>query len=1086
MSHRRVLPLFAFIAATLALLPARGAVAADVWRIAGTLNGWNTSDPEWTMKPAGAPGQFFIERPIASGDYRFKFVQGGDWAKGHFGAGPTPRSIEQPGADILLPIAADATYRITLDTTTRSWSMRVAAIDKPVVVARAYGTPRVNRGLLIDLSDSLTLADPTALPFTVTSANSDSQPIRLTNLSDGTPRIIVTPLKPGPLTLNIAIHDQSGRGTASLNFDVKPTYFVRYISALDPNPLMLDLEPQANGDAIATFSVPVRVVYGQIDVRRDAERLHNALDVDAAAGEYAIIVRDGELVKRPGDNSSANFLIPGNWRAFALTPPSTTKRMFLVGDFNNWAGADQPGAIEMTSRPDGSFAAIANLPEGTHRYQFELDGGVRIADPSAAINRTLDDGRHVSVIVVGPKPKDLGEAKPDHINPIGVRHNPASPLDFRPVHAALGVVDLSVTTLPDDAKSGFVTVRTNRAGPDSAIRVPLTRSTDLGGWDRYTARVMTGSPGASYTFTLQDGSDSFTTPPFTTDIAPQPPVPEWAMGAVWYQIFPERFRNGNPLNDPHGPGVFSKPWTDDWYAVTPEEEKRWREVYKVPAGQPFPPRKGGDFFHVVWDRRYGGDLQGIAERFGYLRDLGVTALYMNPVFEAESMHKYDATDYRHIDDNLSWPASAGRVPEKWSFPDEPNDPSSWTWTPGDRYFVEEFLPQAKQHGIRVVLDGVFNHTGLPFWAFADIQKNGDKSPYKDWFFVKFDASGRLESWESWFNTGALPKFRQTADGDLVKPVKDHLFAVTRRWMDPNGDGDPSDGIDGWRLDVALDVGPPFWRDWRALVKSINPDAIIIAEIWDDATPYLKGQAFDTQMHYPFAKAITDWLGVRPGMPSDELAARLALAFNDDAPQTQLIHQNLFGSHDTDRFVSMLQNPNRLYDDGNRPQDHDYPYNDTRPSPDTYKRSLLGVALQATYTGAPMVYYGDEVGMWGADDPTDRKPFPWPDKGQMVNPDERPDLELLRHYSGWFRLRSDPVFGPTLRFGDTRHLETRNPDVFAFERSLNGVRVVVAVNRGAAPWSAAPLLPPGMRSPSVDPVSASFWVIVEAESAGEDR
>jgi len=1081
MMHRRPIPILAVLGALLALLPAHAAFAQEVWRLAGTFNGWNTSDPEWTMKPDGAPDQFFIERELAPGDYRFKFVQGGDWAKGHFGAGATPGSVEQPGSDIPLNIAAKAKYRITLSTGSKRWLMRVAAIEQPVVVARVYGTARVNRPMLVDLSESVTMADPTAIPFTVTSLD---QPIRLTNMNDGTARILVTPTKAGPLTLQARIQDQVGTATETISMDVGHSYFARHFSALERDPVPLMMDPQSNGDTVGILQVPVRVVYTAIEVRRDDTRIVNATNVDLGAGKYAIIVRDGEVVRRAGDESAGNFLHPGNWREFTLMPPVTTRRVFLVGDFNNWAGPGQPGAIEMLSRPDGSFAAITDLPEGTHRYQFEMDGGVRIADPNGADNRTLDDQRQVSVIVVGPRPKDLGEARPNNINPAGVRHNPASAFDFRPVHGGLGVADLSVTALPGDAASAFVTVRTDKPGAQSAVRVPMTRSEDLGGWDRFTARVMTGGPSASYTFTLEDGSASFTTAPFTANIEPQPPVPEWAMGAVWYQIFPERFRNGNPLNDPHGESVFNKPWTDDWYTITPEEEKRWREVYKVPAGQPFPPRQGGDLFHVVWDRRYGGDLQGIAEKFEYLRELGVTALYMNPVFEAESMHKYDATDFRHIDDNLSWPESAGRVPEKWSFRDEPNDPSSWTWTPGDRYFVEEFLPKAKQNGIRVVLDGVFNHTGLPFWAFADIQRNGDKSEFKDWFFVKFDANGRLESWESWFNTGALPKFRQTADGDLVAPVKEHIFAITRRWMDPNGDGDPSDGIDGWRLDVALDIGPPFWKDWRALVKSINPDAVIIAEIWDDATPYLKGQAFDTQMHYPFAKAVTDWLGVRPGMTSDELGARLAAAFNDDAPQTRLIHQNLFGSHDTDRYVSMLQNPNRAYDDGNRPQDHAYPYNDTKPSAETYKRSLLGVAMQATYTGAPMVYYGDEVGMWGADDPTDRKPFPWPDVGQMQNPDERGDFRLLEQYTRWLNLRNDPVAGPVLKYGATRHLDTRNPDVFAFERSLNGTRVVVAINRGRATWSALPLLPKGAKDAAVGPVSASYWVFREASPVGE--
>jgi glycosidase len=606
----------------------------------------------------------------------------------------------------------------------------------------------------------------------------------------------------------------------------------------------------------------------------------------------------------------------------------------------------------------------------------------------------------------------------------------------------------------------------------------MTKGTDEAGFDRWTARVMSGGPVIRYRVSLRDGSASTTLPAIEASVEPLFETPDWAKGAVWYQIFPERFRNGNPLNDPHGPSVYQMPWTADWYSISKEEEAAWRERYKVPADAPWPARKGGNLFNVVWDRRYGGDLQGVAEKLDYLKALGIDAIYFNPIFEAESMHKYDATDFRHIDDNLAQPKEAGKVPEVYSFKGEPADEATWEWTPADRYFAEQFLPQAKKSGIRVVLDGVFNHTGRPFFAFKDIEEKGDKSAYKDWFYVTFDEKGKLKDWVSWFNTGALPKFRQTDNGDLVEPVKRHIFGITRRCMDPNNDGDPSDGIDGWRLDVALDVGQPFWRDWRKLVKGINPEAVIIAEIWDEADPYLRGDAYDTQMHYPFAKPVVDWLGVRPEMTGQQLSLRLADAF-DDAPQTNLIHQNLFGSHDTDRYVSMLQNPGRPYDEGNRPQDHDYPYKDVMPSDEIYARSILGVAMQATYTGAPMVYYGDEVGMWGADDPTDRKPYPWPDKGEMQNPDERPRAEILKQYTQWLNMRHDPTIGPVLRFGSTTHIESGDPDVFLYERALNGVRVVVAINRKASPFSVEKLIPGVTENGVVGANSARHWVINQA-------
>jgi len=607
----------------------------------------------------------------------------------------------------------------------------------------------------------------------------------------------------------------------------------------------------------------------------------------------------------------------------------------------------------------------------------------------------------------------------------------------------------------------------------------MRRSKDPAGFDRWTARIMSGRPEVRYSILLRDGDVEHVMRDLraTVRVDPKLDLPAWAMGATWYQIFPERFRNGNPLNDQHGPGVFGMTWTADWYKPAPGEAESWAKQWLKP-GQSMPERTGGEIYNYIWDRRYGGDLQGVVEKLDELRALGVTAIYLNPVFEAQSMHKYDATDFRHIDDNFALPKSEGRVaPDPFAFVEgETEDPATWTWTPADRYFIDEFLPACRRAGIRVVIDGVFNHTGRPFWAFADIEKHGINSAYKDWFFCEFDEQGRLKSWQSWFDTGSLPKFRQESNGDLVAPVKKHIFDITRRWMDPNGDGDPSDGVDGWRLDVALDVGLPFWKDWRELVKSINPEAIIIAEIWDDAAPYLTGDAFDTQMNYPFAMPVVDWLAVQPGMTSDDLGRRLNAAFNESA-QTLLIHQNLFGSHDTDRYVSMLWNPRRGYDQRNRAQESDgQAYKPGRPPREIYELSLVGMAIQATYIGAPMIYYGDEYGMWGADDPTNRKPMPWPDTGRNENRDDEPLAWVRKQYVEWFNLRHDPIVGPILRYGSVRHLATGNAGVFAFERELNGKRVVVVANRDKAAFEAGPLLPKSAKKTKVPGVSARWWLV----------
>lgn len=656
------------------------------------------------------------------------------------------------------------------------------------------------------------------------------------------------------------------------------------------------------------------------------------------------------------------------------------------------------------------------------------------------------------------------------------------------IKPALGLADIGIEGPVTGISQVTLVVRSAKNGPEAAAlperRIPLAASGPETARSFAPARVMTGSPQIEFFLEYTQDGQQKKTDTFTRQLEVDPGLdpPVWAMGAVWYQIFPERFRNGNPKNDPRSPDVFLMDWTADWYAVNPKEEAAWRaRTHRAPDAK-LPDRKGGPIYNWIWDRRYGGDLQGVVEKLDELKGLGVTAIYLNPIFEAFSLHKYDASDHRHIDSNLAWPVDAGEPAAEWSpIPGETEDQATWTWTPADRYFIDVFLPECHKRGLRVILDGVWNHCGRRHFAFQDIVRQGDKSPYKDWFYCDFDESGKLKGWKAWDGpNGTLPKFRQTPEGDLVAPVKTYIFNVTRRWMDPNGNGDPSDGIDGWRLDVVPDVGKPFWRSWRTLVKSINPDAVTIAEIWFPAHDYLKGDMFDTQMHYPFAIAVTDWLGCKPGMKSEDFAKAMEAAFTD-APQTNLIHQNLIASHDTDRFVSMLNNPGREYGRNNNPQNGDK-YKEGKPPKEIYGLSMLGVALQATYLGAPMIYYGDEYGMWGANDPTDRKPIPWPDKGANQNPDDAVMPELRAKYAEWFGLRQDPKTGPILRYGDVRILPSGSPDVLVFVRSLNGDQVIVAVNRGSAAFDLASVQDPAVsqqpfNGPSqVPPVTARWWYV----------
>ena len=496
-------------------------------------------------------------------------------------------------------------------------------------------------------------------------------------------------------------------------------------------------------------------------------------------------------------------------------------------------------------------------------------------------------------------------------------------------------------------------------------------------------------------------------------------TPDWAKRAVWYQIFPERFRNGETANDPPR----TVPWTHAWY-----------KPYHGDKG-PRDFRESGEFWEYIFDRRYGGDIQGVREKLPYLRRLGITAIYLNPIFLAESLHKYDASDYRHIDDFFGVKDSLKRVRG------ETTDPKTWQWSDSDKVFLE-FIRDAHAQGFKVIIDGVFNHVGRDFWAFRDVKKNGEKSEYAGWFDIVSWKPFHYKAWDK--DDGSLPRLKHDDALGLAAPVRDHLFAVTRRWMDPNGDGDPSDGIDGWRLDVAGDINANFWSEWRKLVKSINPNAYIVAELWEESKSWLDGHTFDAVMNYPFARTCQRFFvnkkkAIKPSAFQQELIETLGWY----PPQVNYVLQNLFDSHDTDRIASMFMNPDLEYDKANRQQDNGRHYVVKRPTKDCYERLKLMVAFQMTYLGAPMVYYGDEVGMFGADDPSCRKPMIWEDLLPYDDPDERDEPGLFEFYQRMIAIRNSY---PALQTGNFEPLLARDDHgVFAFSRTLNDERVVVVLN-----------------------------------------
>ncbi|MBM3840993.1 MAG: glycoside hydrolase family 13 protein [Verrucomicrobia bacterium] len=454
--------------------------------------------------------------------------------------------------------------------------------------------------------------------------------------------------------------------------------------------------------------------------------------------------------------------------------------------------------------------------------------------------------------------------------------------------------------------------------------------------------------------------------------------PDWAAHAVWYQIFPERFRNGDLTNDPTPaslvgtwpdfvpPGWRVSPWTSDWYELRPWE------------------RDGKGFYVHAQLRRYGGDLQGIIDKLDYLKELGVNALYLNPIFESPSLHKYGAALYQHVDKHFG-PDPAGDL--KLFAGEDPADPATWKWTSADKLFLK-VIEEVHRRDMRLIIDGVFNHVGISFWALQRAKRDGPDSRYAQWFHItrwddpttpadEFDYRG-------WSGIKDLPELARD-EHNLHPEIREHFRHVVRRWMDPNGDGDPKDGIDGWRMDVAAEVPMGFWKDFRGWVKHINPDAYIAGEIWWDdyraiklrnAAPWLE-QAFDGVMNYRFGDAVFQFFNRTVPIRATELGNLISAVHRDYGYRRSLGLQNLLGSHDTERIGSMVVNPKHRQDhqssvSGNRS------YSVRAPNAVEKQRWKQMVAFQFLAPGAPYIYYGDEVGMWGADDPDCRKPMLWPD------------------------------------------------------------------------------------------------------------
>lgn len=540
-------------------------------------------------------------------------------------------------------------------------------------------------------------------------------------------------------------------------------------------------------------------------------------------------------------------------------------------------------------------------------------------------------------------------------------------------------------------------------------------------------------------------------------------TPDWSKGIVWYQIFPERFNNGDPSNDPtvtdqNGAYPFDDtspfqihPWTSDWYQLQPYEQKNGKDIY----------------FNIQ-RRRYGGDLQGIIDKLDYIQSLGVNAIYITPIFWSPSSHKYDALTYHHVDPTFGPdPEGDKKMIEK----EDPLDATAWVWTKADLLALK-LIKEVHKRKMRIIFDGVFNHIGVKSFAFMDVEKNQQASPYKEWFMVdswRDSATGTRFRYKGWFGIRTLPEFKEDSGG-IVEGPRQYIYNATKRWMDPMNKG-IENGIDGWRLDVAYNVGHPFWKKWRTWVRSINPQAYMTAELVDPiekTRPYLNGDEFDATMNYNFAFIVHDFFVQDKTAITvslfDKRLTELREAFGEGVA---LNMQNLMNSHDATRLASAVANADgkRFGDWGQyfgwSQKSNNKTYNTRKPSPEQRQKQKLVIAFQMLYYGSPMFFYGDEAGMWGANDPDCRKPMVWPGKkydAETFNPDQSThdpdkvvfDQDIFNWYKKFIGLRKQYK---SLRLGSYTTLVTDDEKkLYAFSRTLGNEEVIVIINRSDKPLS----------------------------------
>lgn len=632
--------------------------------------------------------------------------------------------------------------------------------------------------------------------------------------------------------------------------------------------------------------------------------------------------------------------------------------VYEVDDFCCWF----PGAQPM-KREGKTWKLTIPLYEGDYRYAFVVDGYKWLTDPDNQRKARNPYGMKCSFFMVGEELLTTFTTRNDGKIQLNGLYHDQTPryLDLEQNYAFF-----RFRTKKNDVNTVALVLKGLK---ESEKEFEMEKSWEDKYFDYYERLIRIAKYPLKYFFKIEDAnitayfssSGSSYTKDTVADFALDEEcmsifqVPQWAKGAVFYQIFPDRFYNGDRKNDP----------------------------YKVARWGDKPTRH--NFF--------GGDLKGIIEKLDYLEELGIDAIYLTPIFCSRSNHKYDIYNYFQVDPHF-----------------------------GDDHTLKNLVKEAHKRGIKIVLDAVFNHTSDQFWAFKDIVKNQQKSKYVSWYFVRKIPVQRRRLVKALLKLRLplrlrlllfkSPPYYETFAGVPFMPkvnllnaeAAKYFMTVAEYWI-------REANIDGWRFDVAFGIPYEFWKKLRVRLKKLKPDLYLLGEFGDgnpDPSAWVGAEAFDAVMNYPLRSLILDFV-VFEIMGVEEFHQKLTELMGRLPKKALHVMYNLLGSHDTPRILTLCKGD--------------------------VKKAKLAMLLQMTLPGAPAIYYGDEVGILGENDPDCRRTMPW-------NREEW-NLELLDYYKQLIKIRKkEPAFAK----GDLRViLKDEGKQIYVFERSHEEHSAIVGVN-----------------------------------------